>query len=65
VQKLLSGHVLDSLLINIKVHQIDWVCANKFEYSMDDQVTKLVLKHKTTYCQRIQNVSRNKDNSWV
>jgi len=65
VQKLLSAHVLDLLLINIKVHPISCLCANKFEYTMDDEVTKLILKHKTTHCQCIQNVSRNKDNSLV
>jgi len=44
VQKLLSAHLLDFLLINIKVFPISCAYTNKFEYSMDDGVTKLMLE---------------------
>jgi len=44
VQKLLIAHVLNLLLINIKVHLISCACANKFEYSMDDAVTKFMFE---------------------
>jgi len=42
VKKLLSAHVLDLLLMNIKVHPTSCACANKFEYSTDDEITKLM-----------------------
>jgi len=42
--KVTSANVLDLLLINIKVHPISYACANKFEYSLDDEVTKFMLK---------------------
>jgi len=42
---LLSAYVLDLLLNNTKVHQIVCACAKKFEYAMDDEVTKLMRKH--------------------
>jgi len=42
LKKLLSAHVLDLLLINIKVHTIYCACAKKFEYSTDDEITKLM-----------------------
>ena len=45
VQKLLIAYVLDLLLNNTKVHQIVCACAQKFEYTMDDEVTKLMRKH--------------------
>jgi len=40
---LLSANVLDMLLI-IKVNRISCAYTHKFEYSMDDEVTKLMLE---------------------
>jgi len=53
LQKLLSVHVLNLLLINI------CACAQKFEYSMDYRVTKLMLETQNNTFSIYTNVSRN------
>ena len=59
MQRFLSAHVLDVLLISIKVHPIYYAWAKRFAYSMDDGVTKMMFETQNNRLSMYTNVSRN------